>query len=496
MISLPRLSRPLTILAGCLALGALAAAPAQASSTPRSGIVAAYTLVVPTSISASRLQARAVVPNGVTCPKVKKTYNDGHTSTQSMSMRVPGATTGAAFASLRACQANLPSGLKSASVGAIYVPADLPKYTSKIAAFGDVGCRVTTSLIQNCASPDDWPLAKIAQRIAAEKPNVIFFTGDFLYREADCPAAELAKCGGSPGPAFAPEAGKFPPFSDTDYSWMADALIPMAPAFAAAPILATRGNHESCFRGGNGWMLFFEVQLRADACAPDVAGPDGKTPKNMAASYAVDFPITSKRKLRVVMVDSNEGSNTKVNSWTPTQRMGYEDASKLATPKSGRESWLMTHRPMFGVDATPSFDPGELNWTSITQTAAGQGLIGNYNLMLASHVHVAQVVKIPGQPSQLVLGNGGSVPDSFNPAEYPKPAYGPMNDDQGQPLKDSNGQPVTPYPNLDYLKTWIKYGYWVMTPKDKAGQWAISQRDVNGKQFAKCGAAGQVVACN
>ena len=71
-----------------------------------------------------------------------------------------------------------------------------------------------------------------------------------------------------------------------------------------------------------------------------------------------------------------------------------------------------------------------------------------------------------------------------------------MNDNQGQPLKDSSSQPVTPYPNLDYLKTWVKYGCWVMTPKEKVDQWAMSQRDVDGTRFAKCTAVGKTVACN
>ncbi len=484
----------LAILVPAALLALAAAAPAGAARP--SGIVAAWTQVVPESISKSRLQARAVVPNGVTCPKVKKTRSDGSKSQGTMTMRSPGATTGPAFASLRACVANLPSGLTSASVGSISVPASLPSKIDRIAAFGDVGCRVTTSQIQNCTDPNEWPMAKITQRVANEKPDVIFFTGDFLYREANCPVAELAKCGGSPGPAFEPVAGKFPPFSDTDYSWMADALIPMAPAFSAAPILAARGNHESCFRGGNGWMMFFEVKLKSDACAPNVAGPDGQTPKTIAPSYAVDFPVASGRKLRVVMVDSNEGSNSSVNSWTPTQRGAYESANKLAAPKSGRESWLITHRPMFGVDAKSESDPGDLNWTSITQTAAGQGLIANYNMMLASHVHVAQVVQIPGQPAQVVLGNGGSVPDSTDPAQYALPAFGPMNDDKGQPLVDRNtNQPVTPYPNAEYLQTWIKYGYALFTPGSKSGKWTISHRGVDGKQFSSCNAKGKTVTC-
>ncbi|MFM9126931.1 MAG: hypothetical protein ACKOTA_05110, partial [Solirubrobacterales bacterium] len=66
------------------------------------------------------------MPNGVTCPKVKKTRQDGSKSQGTMTRRSPGPTTGPAFASLRACTANLPSGLTSASVGAIYVPASLP----------------------------------------------------------------------------------------------------------------------------------------------------------------------------------------------------------------------------------------------------------------------------------------------------------------------------------------------------------------------------------
>ena len=481
-----------TIATGCaLVLAtAIGTAPASAGSTPKSGIVAAWTQVVPTSVSGSRLQARAVIPNGISCPKVKKTYNDGHTSQGTMTMRVPGATTGPAFASLRACQANLPSGLKYASVGAISVPAKLSSYVDEIAVFGDTGCRITSSMVQNCASPTEWPLAKNAKSVAAAKPDVIFFTGDFFYREAACPTDKLALCGGSPPPALLPAEGKkFAPISDTDYGWVADTLIPMAPAFAAAPILVTRGNHESCFRGGNGWMLMFEVELKADSCAPT---PEGTSAANNAApTYAVDFPITSSRTLRAVMVDSNGGSNTKVDpEWQAIQRPTYEKGSQLAAPKKGRESWLVTHRPMFGVDDFNDFDPDQLNWTSIDQTQAGQGLIANYDLMLASHIHTAQVVQMPTQPAQIIFGNGGSMP---NPGGvYTVPKYGPLNDTAGQPIKNATN-PYTTVPS--YFWNAVKYGHAIVTPGSKAGKWTFSQRDIDGKQFAVCSAAGKTVNC-
>lgn len=481
---------------------AVVVAPAGAAAVPKNGIVAAYTLVVPGSIAKSHLQVRAVIANGVACPKVTKTYANGYTSDSAMTMRNPGATTGSAFASLRACQANLPSGLAYARVGAIGVPAKFKSKFDKIAVFGDTGCRITSKQVQNCSTPSTWPLARNAQSVAAQQPDVIFFTGDFFYREAACPADKLSFCGGSPPPAIPPAAGqKFAPISDTDYGWVADTLIPMAPAFAAAPILVTRGNHESCFRGGNGWMLLFEVKLKPDSCAPTAAGTSA--PNNIAPTYSVDFPISAGRTLRAIMVDSNAGSNSAITpAWQALQKPAYQQANQLAAPAKGKESWLITHRPMFGIDdinqfdkpdptATPP-DPGELNWTSIDQTGAALGLTSHFNLMLASHVHVAQVVQMPGQPAQVIFGNGGSVPDSTNPADYPVPAYGPLNTPGGQPINPAY-PPINQLPS--YVWTKIQYGFALFTPGAKAGQWSISQRDTAGTQFAACTAAGKTFTC-
>lgn len=490
----------LSVLAA-LVLG-VSVSPAGASTVPESGIVAAYTLVVPRSIAESHLQVRAVIPNGVACPTVKKTHTDGHISRGAMTLRTPGATTGPAFASLRVCQANLPSGLSYASVGAISVPAEFKSKFDKIAVFGDTGCRITSKLVQNCSTPSTWPLALNAQSVAAAHPDVIFFTGDFFYREIACPTDKLSFCGGSPPPAIPPAAGqKFASISDTDYGWVADTLIPMAPAFAAAPMLVTRGNHESCMRAGNGWMLLFEIQLKPDSCAPTATGTSA--PPNIAPTYSVDFPIAPGRTLRAIMLDSNAGENSKITpAWQALQKPAYQQADQLAAPHEGKESWLITHRPMFGIDDVNAFDPpdptaippkpGQLNWTSMDQTAAALGLTTHFNLMLASHVHVAQVVKMPGQPAQVIIGNGGSIPDSTNPADYAVPAYGPLNTPAGQPI-DPAYPPINHLPN--YVWTKIHYGFALFTPGAHAGQWSISQRDTHGKQWAACTAVGKKFTC-
>ena len=495
------------VLAGAAAPAALASpttpVAGQVGAAKVSGVVAGYTLVVPKSVSASNLQARVVIPNGVPCPKVDIVNKAGRSAKVAMTKRVPAATTVSAFASLRACQAALPKNLKRAEVDGHRIPAALPKTYKSIAMFGDTGCRVDDDLHQDCASPALWPLAANSKAIAKEKPDVAIFTGDFYYREARCGVTKthpdplnpdrtvLDKCGGSPEPV--PGAG----FNDTDYGWMADVFIPMAPVMRRVPILAIRGNHEECRRAGNGWFLFFDVSpLGAAACAP--AAAYGKVPEGvMDPTWKFDMRIDAKRTLRTVIVDSANGRNFDITPWSALQRPAYQKAHRLSTPAKGRESWLVTHRPMFGVDSNTETtgQPSWNNWTAVDQTAAAYGLIGHYNALIASHVHVAQVVRIPGEPSQIVVGNGGSIPDNSDPATYPLPTYGPLVGGDGKPLANLPAHVTKPYPTAEYLWTKIKYGYVMAAPGKKPGKWTLTQKGVDGKAFATCSMVGKKTTC-
>jgi hypothetical protein len=471
--------------------------PAQAAS----GVLSAYTLVTPKSVSTSRLQVRAIIPTGIPCPQLTVTTLRNRKINRKMAIRVPGATTGAAFASLRACQSDVPApkdGVRSARVGGITVPSKLPATFTKIAMIGDTGCRIDGDEdiedidVQDCTKTtgvdpaDYWPLATNARSIAREKPDMTVFTGDFYYREDPCPTGFELRCGGSPAPVPGYQ------FNDTDYGWMADVFIPMAPVFQAAPVLAVRGNHEQCDRGGNGWYLFFEVSSSGSpaACAPSVIG--GPTRPDIAPSWFFDAPIRKGRTLRIVAVDSAYGKNFEISDWVTTQRLAYETAAEFSRPVKGRESWLVTHRPMFGIEPIQESLPGLLQWTSIDQTAAGQGLISNYQLMVASHVHVAQVVKIPGQPPQMVVGNGGSKPDISSKSSYVRPSFGPLATATGAPLSPD----YEPYPTASYDWTEVKYGYVIATPEPQAKQWTMTHKDFTGQQFATCSLAGKQMACN
>ena len=473
---------------------------ATGANAAGSGVLSAFTLVTPKTVSDSNLQARAVISTGLACPQLTVTTTKGRKINRKMKMRVPGATTGAAFASLRACQADLPTpreGIRVARVGGMTVPAKLPKTFSKIAMVGDTGCRIDDDEdpedidVQDCSKTagvdpaDYWPLAVNSRSIAKEKPDMTVFTGDFYYREDPCPVGFELRCGGSPPPIDGYQ------FNDTDYGWLADVFVPMAPVLQAAPILAVRGNHEQCDRGGNGWYLFFEVSSSSSpaACAPAVIG--GPTRPDIAPSWYFDAPIRKGRTLRIVAVDSAYGRNFDITDWVTTQRLAYESAAEFSRPVKGRESWLLTHRPMFGIEPVEEAVPGLLQWTSVDQTAAGYGLTSNYQLMVSSHVHVAQVVKIPGQPPQMIVGNGGSKPDVASQSSYTRPEFGPLAKADGTPLSPD----YEPYPTASYDWTAVKYGYVIARPNQKARQWTMTQKDYTGKRFAICSLSGKQMAC-
>jgi len=151
---------------------------------------------------------------------------------------------------------------------------------------------------------------------------------------------------------------------------------------------------------------------------------------------------------------------------------------------------------MFGVDTTAESSglPSWNNWTSVDQTAAAYGLTKHYNAMFASHVHVSQIVQIPGQPAQVVVGNGGSIPDSTDLTTYPLPKYGPLVGGDGVPL-DNTPAYAKSYPTAEYLWTKIKYGYVVAQPGAKADKWNLQQKDFTGKVFAKCQMRGKKTTC-
>ncbi|MDO8731304.1 MAG: metallophosphoesterase [Actinomycetota bacterium] len=465
-----------------LALGAVAGA-VVASAVPDHGVIAAYALAAPVSQTPSGLVVRAVVPAGSTCPTLDITTGDSgsraHRAIPMIPRNAP-ATTGAAFASILVCSAPVPIGVVTASIGGHTVPAHMPDHIAKLAMFGDSGCRIVVGEVQDCADVNQWPLARLGRSMAMQHPDAIVFNGDFFYREAPCPSVDDDECGSSPAPISSL------PITDSAYGWIADVLLPMAPVLQTAPLVVTRGNHEACNRAGNGYFLLFDPRQGTEStCAPVVkskgleAAPTIPTP-----TYAIDLQVNPTRTLRLAIVDTAGGSDTEVTAYAAVQRPAYQEAARLAAPASGRESWLVTHRPLYAFVSSTFAKPGKAfdPWTSRDQAAAAFGLLGNFDLVSSSHIHLAQAVQLPGLPGQLVLGNGGTLLD---------PAVGYALPTTGQVVGADQAYPAPAYAWVD-----ARFGYAMAYPNAKAGSWRMAMLDDSGTQYARCGVDQRRLFCS
>ena len=453
-------------------------APVATASTG-SALIAAYSLAAPRSEVASGIVARAILPAGLDCPAIEVTNAQGRSWAVPMTERPRPERTGPAFEPLLVCSASMPPGAQTASIAGQAIPAHMPRRIERLALLGDSGCRITSSQVQDCLDPSAWPLARISAAIAADDPDAIVFNGDFFYREAACPSADQSWCGGSPVPL----AGM--PFTDSAYGWLADVFIPMAPMLAAAPLVVTRGNHEACYRGGNGYFLYFDALADSwNTCAPNVVdGVLTAAPTVPIPTHAIDLAVSAGRTLRLAIVDSAGGSDTEVDAYATIQRPAYEQAAALTARRAGRESWLLTHRPVYGYQTTELAVPGTAfnPWLSADQSAAAWGLLGNYDMVFSSHLHQAMVVQLPDLPDQLILGNAGTLLDPV--AGYPLPATG------------APAGPGRAYPAPTSAWVQVRFGYAMATPQPDTGAWRMAMRDPDGKDFARCGLRSGSLYC-
>ena len=480
LVSLP----PFLLAAGLVAsplapVATAAAAEAQGQAVQAQGtVIAAYSLVAPRSVAKSQLLAR-VITTGGPCPTLVVKKQSNKVKSLAMILRPRPANTDPYFTGVAVCDRKLPKNTKKAKAGGRKVPAALPENVRRMALFADTGCRISEYKgnyeIQNCNQPSNptrgWPLNQIAKSIAADKPDVILNPGDYFYREANCPTWKFtwaaAACGGSP---TVPTSAY--PFTDSAAGWRADVFTPMAPLFPVAPIAMLRGNHEACFRAGNGFFYFLDPRPgTSGTCAPTIAGGKRRAPDNATTpTWSASLDLIRGRTLKIAMVDSAYGNDTAIDSWANIQRPTYQAAANQTQPGTNQEAWLLTHRPIIGHTSS---------WISADQTAASKGLLGNYNLILSSHIHVVQGVKIPGLPPSLVMGNGGTSLDR-NPGKMTKP------------LRSG----ATTYPNATTDWSASKWGYAIATAGKSQKTWTITQKSQNGTPFAACRLQQRAMTCS
>lgn len=451
----------------------LAACSSQSAPDTNNTDIYAYSLVAPLSASPSGLVARAVLPADATCPQLDVTGAES----VAMQEREAAPTTNAVFDDVVVCSAPIPKGASGVSIGGVQIPAAMPREVQSIASLADTGCMVFKKTVQDCNSTTEWPFGELSQRIADARPSLIIHAGDYFYREYPCPTSDSDKCGGSPAPP------KGVPFLDSGAGWLADFFEPAKPMLNVAPLMAMRGNHEVCGVAGNGYFLFLDPRPdTAQVCAPRPKGSKLATRTVVTKPWKVDVASSTGRMLRLIAVDSSHGWTDGQSPWWRRLRPNYQKAYTWAQDKTV-EPWLITHQPSLGltsVKENPGSVPDWLPWVSGDQMAASHGLLAPYVAILSGHLHLSQVIKIPGLPTQFIVGGGGTYLD--RPDGYVTPKYGPLSDSKGNPVLPG----VEPYPPASYKWIEIDHAFALGTPNEGQAAWDIKYVAPDGSTLGEC----------
>lgn len=363
------------------------------------------------------------------------------------------------------CEATVPAGAAQAAVGGTRLP--LPRATTeRLALIGDTGCRIEDGhTTQACNDPDAWPFASLAravaelvawltgapergdfaslaQSIAALDPDLIVHVGDYLYREDACPDDDPG-CAGSP----------------YGYTWAtieADWFAPAAPLFGSAPLVLTRGNHESCSRAGNVWFRFLDSRPYSGDCT----------------DYTEPFAIEA-GGLQFLMLDSSAASDTMVD---PSQAAAYRQQFEVIRRIAGPRAFLVTHRPMWAFGHAGEQDGQEVLFRDnpTLQVASGNELPASVEAVLSGHIHVFQLLGFAAaRPPQLVVGNSGTELDPVV---------------------------TTPLAGLEIAGATVATGdtlaeFGFATLEAAGDDWHLTWRDMGGERLGTCTLAGTEVRC-
>ena len=467
--------RIVTVLASFILLGVGLVLPTQAATFSIKPV--AFTLVAPTSASASGLITRVVLPAGSSCPSLITYAGGTAVNVTPMSVRPVPKNTKSAFTGVVVCEVAVPAGVDhkglivTATNTDLLVPTGFAGGIDAIGMIGDTGCRIGKKHTQDCDSTSAWPLASFANAMSGANPDLVIHLGDYLYMEDACPATQTKACGGILPPP------KNAPFRGDAGDIMSNVLIPMTPLFDTAPLLMMRGNHEGCTGDGNAFFYFFDAHFgTSSTCSPSTTAKHSKTPHTLQPTWWADLPLAGGANLRLINVDTTYGWDTAISPWAKKLHPGFVAAQ--AAVQSGSQNWLLVHRPVFGITSKSianNFGKHNTPWISRDVTDASKGELAGFNQIVSGHMHLAQSVQIPGQPGQLVLGNGGTELD-------PKSGY----------VKPKKG-PLPPYKTASSWWTKVALGYGVAT-WNPTGSWDVSIQG-ESESIGSCTLSGSSISC-
>jgi Calcineurin-like phosphoesterase len=387
------------LFASAVFLPAVAGSLAQ-TAPPRTQkpVLAAWTELVGDKHPAPYPQATGhtvvrVITSAATCPSAEA---DGQplqlTVRQAASLAFPVTT----------CQATPRANAQHVTVAGVTLLTE-PARLQRIIVIGDTGCRLKGPLVQDCNNVSRWPFPLVAAHAAAKDPDLVIHVGDYYYRESPCPAG-AAGCAGSP-------------HGDAWGAWAADIFDPAAPLLTAAPWIFVRGNHEQCGRGADGWFRILDAAPVPQSCKVNIT----------ALPFTVRLDGLTLNVMDSADTDDVTAPADLVAVWT-------KQLEQLGSATETGHGWILTHRPIWGLDPKVVTSPGKKETTGAIpagvppllrgfnavdypsnrteQVASDNRALAGTDMILSGHVHLFTALDFgPARPVQLVVGNGGDNPN-------------------------------------------------------------------------------------
>jgi len=369
---------------------------------------------------------------------------------------------------ITSCEAVWPSGVSSAKVEGRTAPAP-SKLINRILIIADTGCRLKASenAFQDCNDADKWPFKKIVNSAAKLKADLVVHIGDIHYRESPCPEGRAGCAGATWGYGWD--------------AWRDDFFEPAQPLLSAAPWLFVRGNHESCFRAGQGWFRFVDA-------LPWTKERNCNDPANdMQGDFSDPFVVSLSKQAQFLVFDSSKSSGKAYQAQDPAF-LKYEAQLKVAAQLASTkpETFFINHHPLLA--AAPVADPakfragGSAGLQSVFGVAEPSRLFPpSVTVAMHGHVHLFEAIGFKtDHPVSLVMGNSGSMNEGFAPSAIKA---------TDQIYKDAV---------VDNYAARSEYGFATLDRLEEAGKetWLLTEYSTAGEPVIRCKISQGKSLCN
>jgi len=110
---------------------------------------------------------------------------------------------------------------------------------------------------------------------------------------------------------------------------------------------------------------------------------------------------------KLLILDSSDSDDEKAK---PDQVAVYQAQLQTLAAQAGDNAWLVDHHPIWGIVEHQKEDNEEsIHFRSATLQAAAKGQLSpGIHKILSGHIHAFQTLDFGYNPSQLVVGNGGT----------------------------------------------------------------------------------------